>query len=120
MRMTPKHSKLLKFLALAFCILPPAAATLYYFPMWYRESNFEIVVPAMAVFGFCICAIPLLKWIRAKLKSPAIWMLWSVGYAIFSLLEKIVDQMVVITFVGAVSNIFGAILWWIYERGGKK
>lgn len=118
--METKNSKFLYFLALACCVVPPAATTLYYFPMWYRESQFEIVIPALAVLSFCVCAVPLLKWISAKFKSPAAWMLWSVGFAIFMLLEKIIDQMVAITFVGAVSNIIGAILWVVAEKGGKK
>lgn len=116
--MKPRTSKFLKGLSMISCIVPPTGATLYYFPVWYEQSRFEIVIPAAAVLSFCLCAAPLLKWISFKIKSPAMWMVWGIAFALFFLLEKIIDQMVIITLFGLAGNVIGAILWKV-AGGGK-
>lgn len=109
---------LLKVFALAMCTIPPALATIYYFPIWYEESRFEIVIPGVAVMCFCLCSIPLLRWVAKKIKSPSVWMAWTVMAVLLVVMEKIISQLTIICEIGALSNIIGALLWKIAERGG--
>lgn len=115
--MKPWLRKLLKLFALVFCVAPPAAVTLFFFPVWYAENQFEIVIPAAAVLCFCFCAIPLVKWMGSKLKTPSAWMVWVIMFLVLFALEKIIARMVIISFVGALGNIIGAALWKIAEKG---
>ena len=107
----------LKLFSLILCTIPPALATLYYFPIWYRESRFEIVIPGVAVMCFCLCSIPILRWVMKKIKSPAIWMVWTVAAVLLVAMEKILPQLTVICEIGAATNIVGAVLWKLAERG---
>ena len=111
---------LLKLLSFCLCVLAPAGATLYYFPILYREHKFEIVLPTVAVLCLCVCMIPLFKWISKKIKSPAVWMVWLIMFFMLYGLEKIISQMVIISGIGAVGNIIGAILWKIASRGKEQ
>ena len=111
--------KLLKLFSLAICTVPPALATLHYFPIWYKESKFEIVIPGVAVLCFCLCSIPLLRWVIKKIKTPSVWMVWTVMAVLLVAMEKILPQLTIICEIGAVTNIAGALLWKIAERGGR-
>ena len=62
------------------------------------------------------------KYIFSKLKTPSVWLMWSVMWALSELIAKIINEMRVITFVGAICNIIGLILWKLsyVGMGGPK
>lgn len=113
------RSKVRELLALTVCILPPAAVTLHFFPTWFRVNRVEMVIPGVAVFFLCLAAIPIFRWIWRTLKTPACWMPWVVIWGILELIAPIYQQVRVIVFVGAVSNILGALLFKI-GKGNRK
>lgn len=111
---------LLKGFSLFFCTIPAFLATLHYFPIWYRENAFEIVVPGIAVLCFCLCSIPILRWIGRALKSPAAWMVWLTLAILLCLVQNIISQLIIICSIGAGGNLLGAVLWKIAEKGEDK
>ena len=119
---TQNNSGFVKFilhiLALSLCVLPPALATLFYFPLWQSRSGLAILSGG-TVLLIALSALPLLKFIGKKIRSAASWVMWSFIFIIFFLLREIADEMTVISFFGAVGNILGAILFKIAKRGEK-
>ena len=111
---------LLKGFSLFLCTVPAFLATLHYFPIWYRVNAFDIVVPGVAVLCFCVCSIPLLRWIGRALKSPAVWMVWLALAVLLYLVESIISQLIIICSIGAVGNLLGAVLWNVAEKGENK
>lgn len=117
--MKRRTSTLLKIISIVLCTVPPAAVTMYYCPEWYRNNRVEMVIPAFAVIAFCFSAIPLIKWVAQKIKTPSAWMMWTGFFAVLFALEKIIEQMVIISLAGAIGNILGAILWKVACKGEK-
>lgn len=114
--------RLLRIIALAVCIIPPVKVTIGYIPLWLStETGIEgftgMIIPGFAVIVFLFCAIPLFKYIFSKLKTPSAWLIWSVMWVLSELIAKIINEMRVITFVGAICNIVGLILWKISYIG---
>ncbi len=106
----------LHILALSLCILPPALATLYYFPLWQVRGGFALLSGG-AVLLLTLSAIPLMKLITAKIRSAASYVMWSIIFIIFFLLREIADEMTVISFFGAVGNLAGALIFKIAKGG---
>lgn len=114
--------RLLRIIALAVCIIPPVKVTIGYIPLWLSTENgiegfTGMIIPGFAVIVFLFCAIPLFKYIFSKLKTPSAWLIWSVMWVLSELIAKIINEMRVITFVGAICNIVGLILWKISYIG---
>lgn len=57
------------------------------------------------------CCLPFANQLKAYFKSPAIWVVWSVLLALFIALRNIIDQMVIVCFVGLISNSVGSMLY---------
>ncbi len=105
----------LHFLGFSFCILPPIIATLSYFPFW-TEGGAEHSVAGGCALLLVISMYPLYKLARRALASFASYFLWLVMFVIFALLSKIADQMTVISFVGFLGNLIGAVCFNIAKR----
>lgn len=106
----------LHILAISLCVLPPAFATLYYFPLWQSRSGFA-VLSGGAVLLIALSALPLMKLITAKIRSAASWVMWGFIFIAFFLLREIADEMTVIAFFGLIGNLIGAILFKLAKRG---
>ena len=101
---------ILKTAGLALCIVPPALATLFYFPVWISKGG-EFVFSGLALILLIFALLPLWRAISKMLKSPAVYTLWLIAFIVFSSLSRIADEMTVISFVGFISNALGAILF---------
>lgn len=101
---------LLKAAGLGFCIIPPALATLFYFPVWISKGG-EFVFSGMALILLIFALLPLWRAISRMLKSPAVYTIWLIAFIVFSSLSRIADEMTVISFVGFISNAVGAVLF---------
>ena len=105
----------LHILGLLLCTLPPAVCTVLYFPMW------QIAGGGRAFSGVCaffviISALPLYKALKALFRSPASYLVWTLIFLFCFLFSRIAEEATVISFVGAVSNILGAVLFRIAKR----
>ncbi len=101
---------ILHIVALIACVLPPAALTIYYFPLWVEKGGGASVSGA-AVFLLLLCGIPLFRSVREFFKSPSARLQWFLGLLIFWLHKPIVDEMVVICFAGFIGNCVGTLFF---------
>ena len=106
---------MLKCLGLAVCTIPVAAATLSYFPIWHTKGSGELV-SGFCIFLLVLCIYPLIKAVKHFLKSPSVFTVWLLLFLLFMLLESIAHEMTVISFVGAVSNLIGGIIFRIARK----
>lgn len=120
MRKSRKNRAFSKFclhiLGLLLCILPPAACTLCYFPLWRYDSG-KTVVGAVALL-LTLSAMPLFKLMKRRLDSVASYVLWLALFLLFFLLARIADEMTVISFYGFIGNLLGAIVMRVAD--GKR
>ena len=111
--------RVIKAVALVFDILPPFIATLAQFPIWIEHSAEATLSGLVVVLAF-ISFIPLLKHIKSFIKSPSIVVLWLIGFLMLKVMQSIIDQMVVVCFVGLISNAIGMIIYKIGDAVSKK
>ena len=103
-------------LGLLACVVPPVLATLEHFPVWMATGGTRIIVPASAVILLIISAIPLVKYLRKKIKTPAVWMVWIFLWFILRLLRPVIDGMISVAGIGAISNVSGALLMFAARK----
>lgn len=98
----------LHILGFMLCILPPAICTLMYFPLW-KEIGYEYCIGGGAALLLALCMIPLYKLIQKWLTSYSSYFIWLILFLLFLGLSRIADQMTVISFVGLIGNLLGAV-----------
>lgn len=107
---------LFTLLGLLFSVLPPAAATLFYFPL-FRAGGGRAMLSGLVLLLLLFSALPLYRLIRRWLASPAVWQLWLFAFLLFLLLANIADEMIVISFFGLSGNLIGS---YFFGRGEKQ
>lgn len=112
-------SRLLKVLALTLDIFPPLIATLTQFPVWVEQSAEATVSGVVLVLAFFSC-IPFIKHIKAFIKSPSVPVMWLIIFVFLTLLQNIISQMIVVCFVGVISNTIGTIIYKIGDNLNKR
>ena len=93
----------------------PIIATVSYFPVW-KERGSAAALSGLTLTLLVIGAVPIFKYLRRALRSPSLYLIWLLIFILFVSLREIADEMVVISFVGFVSNAIGAILFKLGER----
>lgn len=111
----------LHIIGFMLCIFPPAICTLAYFPIW-KAVGYESCIAGGAALLLAICAIPLYKLLRKWLSSYSSYLIWLILFLLFFALSKIADQMTVISLVGFIGNLLGAVCFHIAKRvgGGRR
>lgn len=107
--------RVLKISALTIDILAPLVATLTQFPIWIDKSA-EATVSGVAMLLVFFSCIPALKYIKAFIKSPSVPIVWLVIFVMFTMLSNIIDQMIVVAFIGVISNTIGTVLYKLGEK----
>ncbi len=112
---------LLYVTGIGLCVLPPAVCVLMYFPLWQQVSYQHCIAGGSALL-LVLCMIPLYKLIRRGVAGVSSYLVWLIMFILFFTLSKIADQMTVISFVGFVGNLLGAICLHIADKvkGGNK
>ena len=100
-------AKLLRAVAVIIDIVAPLVAIFVQFPIWVDRSS-GATVSGLAVLLLVIAAIPLKNKIMQWLKSPSIPVLWAVLFFASVIIVKILNEVIVIAFVGMVANLIGA------------
>lgn len=108
---------ILMLLGLLISVGTPAAVTLSYFPLWQSEGS-GTVLSGFALFLILICAIPIFKLLKKILATPSAPLVWLIIFIFFMLFSRIAEEVTVISFFGAISNLVGALLFKIARRGG--
>ena len=109
----------LHIIGFLFCVVPPAICTLNYFPLW-KKMGYESCIAGGVALLLAICAIPLYKLITKWLQSFSSYILWLAMFIMFFGLAKIADQMTVISLVGFIGNLIGAVCFYLGRKFGKK
>lgn len=111
--------KITKAAALTLDVGAPLIATLSQFPAWVERSAGSTMSGLFVVFAL-LSAIPLFKYVKDIFKSPSAPLLWCIGLALLLALRNIVDEMIIVCFVGAVSNVAGTAIYKIGEGLDKE
>ena len=111
-------SLLLKAAGLIVSIAPVSIVVLNYFPLWKNRSP-KALLSGFAVLLLLICFYPLVKAIKKYFHSPSVFTVWMFLFIAFILVESIAYEMTVISFVGMVSNLIGAVLFKLAKRRDK-
>lgn len=111
--------KLIKAIALAIDVGVPLGVTLSQFPIWVERSA-KATVSGLALLFVLLSILPFIRQIREYFKSPAVWVIWGVLFIVFYALSAIINEMIVISFWGLVSNLFGEMLYKYGERKTKE
>lgn len=101
--------------ALALDVGAPLIATLMQFPLWIEQSA-EATMSGLCLMFILISCLPFIKQIKELFKSPSSWLMFTIMFVIFTMLRNIIDQIVVVSFVGMVANILGAGIYNIGKR----
>lgn len=107
--------KVLKTVGIALDVAAPLIATLTQFPVWI-ENSAEATVSGIVLILTFLCCIPFIKQITSFIKTPSVPVLWLVVFIMLTLLNNIIDQMIIVCFVGVISNTVGT---FIYKIGDK-
>ena len=105
----------LHILGFLLCIVPPAVCTLNYFPLW-REVGYESCIAGGTALILALCIIPIYKLIRKGLDSFSSYMVWLFLFLLFFGMSRIAEQMTVISFVGFIGNLLGAVCFHFARR----
>lgn len=105
----------LKILGLAVSVVPTVLAILMYFPIW-RCMGAEKLLSGIAVLLLVIAHAPILKYVKSILSPTSSYTVWLAIFIVFFLVSSIAEEMKVISFVGFVSNVIGALIIRLSER----
>ena len=111
----PTKSKRLKSVTLylsglALATIPPILAIITYFPLW-RERSTASLLSGGTLLLVMIASVPLYKVLKEHLSSPSAPTVWVLIFISFYTVRSIVDEMVVISFVGLVSNLIASLFF---------
>ena len=105
--------KIFKTSAVALDVSVPFIATLTQFPIWVERSSDATMSGLFLMLAF-FSALPFIKQLKAYFKSPSVWVVWTILLVFFICIRNIIDEMLIVSFAGAVANIIGA---GIYKIG---
>lgn len=111
--------KMLKTLALCLDVGVPLVATLTQFPLWIEKSA-EATTSGFCLVLMLLSVLPFLKQLKEYFKSPSAWVVWTIIFVVMLVLHNIIEQMLIVSFAGAVANILGAGLYTLGKRVGDK
>lgn len=100
---------ILYYTGLTISIVAPLIAAMTQFPVWTQNVSPQ-EISGLFVFVAFICIIPLFNHFKQALRSPSSALLWSLMFLITWALSKIIAQMVIVSLVGMIANIIGAIM----------
>ncbi len=106
---------LLRFLGTALCVVPPAAATLEFFPLWLSDG--KSALSALSLTLLLLSALPLFRIVKRHLRSPSLWMLWLLLWVALTVLLPIAAAIKTIALVSFPTGFLGAVC---FRLAGKR
>ena len=103
------------FLGCLLSVLPPALATLSYFPLWIKAGASQ-TVSGLCAFILVICSVPFVRIVMRHLRTPSLPIFWAVSYLLLKCLSSVIVELCVIAFVGACSNALGAVFFHLAKK----
>ena len=108
----------LRLTGILLCTLPVTVCILLYFPVWVNKGG-GAVLSGFAVFLLALALMPFYKSIKRFFASAAVYTMWLIAFILFFCLSKIADEMTVISFVGLIGNMLGALCFKLAGRKEK-
>lgn len=105
----------LHIIGFMLCILPPAICTLSYFPLW-KATGYESCIAGGTALLLALCAIPLYRLIRRSISTYSSYVIWLILFLLFFALSNIAEQMTVISLVGFIGNLLGAVFFYLARK----
>ena len=100
-------------------VLPPTICTLCYFPLWIERGTAQ-TVSGLCALMLALCALPLFRILKSRLRSPSLPLVWGILFVAVRALASIMDEVAVISFVGLLSNLIGAVFFHLAKRGKRE
>ena len=107
--------RLLKGAAVGIDVGAPLIATLTQFPIWIERSAGSTVSGLFVLFAL-LSAVPLVKYYKRILRNPSSPLMWGLIFAFLYAMMTIIDEMVVVSFVGFIANLIGGGLFFLAKR----
>ena len=105
----------IKAIAVVIDVGAPLIATLTQFTIWVERSA-EATVSGLCLVFALLSAVPMFRYLKRFLRSPAMPIVWGVILCFLLSLRAIVDEMIMISAVGFVANLIG----WALDRFAKR
>lgn len=103
-------------------VLPPLGATLYFFPVWVKESS-GATFSGMTLVAILVCMIPFWKKLLAGAKQlfeTGMPVFWAILLGVLFLIRSILDQVLVISVIGLGASLLSMLLCGIRNRYGEE
>lgn len=108
----------LRILGILLSVVPPAIATLEFFPLWLSEG--KTAVSALSLVLLLLSAIPLFRLLKKHLQSPAPWMLWLCLWIALRAFLPIATAIETIALVAFPTSLLGAVCFRLAKRREEK
>lgn len=106
----PTRRLILNALGLSFSVIPVGVSILSYFPLWVAREDAS-VLSGLSLILMLAALVPCLRYIRTAFRTASAPVLWLTVFLTFSLLSRIAHEVTVISFIGFVGNLVGAIFF---------
>ena len=97
----------LRLIGLILSVVPPAVATLEYFPLWLAGGR--TAISAIALLLLLLSAIPIFRILKRHLRTPAPWMLWLSLWIFLRAFLPIATAIETIAFISFPTSLLGAV-----------
>lgn len=114
-RNNPSKRLLFSFLGLSVCVIPVTVSIFSYFPLWISRGDASIL-SGLTLMLTALALIPLFKYIKEVLRSPSASTVWFLFFITFFLLSRIANEITVISLVGFIGNLIGALFFRLARR----
>lgn len=113
------YKALLNILGIISCTVPVFLSIILYFPLWIRADSGRFIS------GFCVlllslAAMPVYRYIKGRLSNIPAYTLWLLIFLICFLAGRIINEVTVISFIGFLGNLVGALIFKISARVFKE
>ena len=113
------YKALLNLLGIISCTVPVFLSIILYFPLWIRADSGRFIS------GFCVlllslAAMPVYRYIKRRLSNIPAYTLWLLIFLICFLAGRIINEVTVISFIGFLGNLVGALIFKISARVFKE
>ena len=100
------RGKIVNASSTVLCVATPIVAASTQFPIWVQQSD-EATISGLALIVLFIACIPFYKYIKNYMKSPSAAVVWTALAVVLTLMQQIISQMLIVTYVAAGANIVG-------------
>ena len=109
---------LFRILGVTLSVLPPAIATLEYFPLWLADG--KKAISALSLLLLLLAAYPLFRILKHRLRSPSLWMLWLVLWGLLEAFLPILSAIKTIALISFPTGLLGALFFRLSKRSEEK